>query len=67
MEIHNDRGRRFYTTVEGGDAHILYRWGSNNSYDLFATCLYVQSWFRKHPEAGDILEKSASDPIISFY
>lgn len=43
MEIHNDRRRRFYTTVEGGDAHILYRWGSNNSYDLFATYVPTQS------------------------
>lgn len=43
MEIHNDKGRRFFTTVEGGDAHILYRRSTNNSYDLFATYVPTQS------------------------
>ncbi|MFM6928321.1 MAG: GNAT family N-acetyltransferase [Bdellovibrio sp.] len=56
MEIHNDKGRRFYTTVEGGDAHILYRWGDNGSYDLFAT--YVPTQSRGHNIADKMVREA---------
>ncbi|WII72130.1 GNAT family N-acetyltransferase [Bdellovibrio sp. 22V] len=38
MDIQNDSThRRFKTLVDGGEAHILYHRGPQNSYDLFAT------------------------------
>lgn len=44
MNIRHDKaGMRFVTNVEGGDAHILYRRGPNNSYDLYATYVPTES------------------------
>ncbi len=44
MDIKNDKeGKRFFATVEGGDAHILYERGKNSSYDLYATYVPVES------------------------
>ncbi|UYL08952.1 N-acetyltransferase [Bdellovibrio sp. SKB1291214] len=44
MNIRHDKGgQRFVTNVQGGDAHILYRRGPNNSYDLYATYVPTES------------------------
>ncbi|MEK2690196.1 GNAT family N-acetyltransferase [Bdellovibrio sp. GT3] len=101
MNIRHDvSGQRFATTVQGGDAHILYRRGPNNAYDLYATyvpvesrgqniaeqlvreaihiakeekvqiiatCPYVASWFRKHPEENKILSTESGDSIIQVF
>lgn len=37
MEIENVTGSKFRVMVDGGEAHILYRRGPENSYDLIAT------------------------------
>ncbi|QLY26242.1 GNAT family N-acetyltransferase [Bdellovibrio sp. KM01] len=44
MNIRHDKGgQRFVTNVKGGDAHILYRRGPNNAYDLYATYVPTES------------------------
>ncbi|KHD89208.1 MAG: acetyltransferase [Bdellovibrio sp. ArHS] len=34
---HDVQGQKIFTMVEGGEAHILYRRGQDNSYDLYST------------------------------
>ncbi|WP_413586605.1 GNAT family N-acetyltransferase [Bdellovibrio sp. HCB274] len=57
MNIRHDlAGQRFVTNVQGGDAHILYRRGPNNSYDLYATYVPVES---RGQNIADLLVREA--------
>ncbi|MBO9665559.1 MAG: N-acetyltransferase [Bdellovibrio sp.] len=57
MKITNDaEGKRFFTTVKGGDAHILYNRGPNNIYDLYAT--YVPTESRGHNIADQLVREA---------
>lgn len=57
MEVINDKeGKRFFATVQGGDAHILYERGKNNSYDLYAT--YVPTESRGHQVADKLVSEA---------
>lgn len=43
MQIENIDGKKFRAMVDGGEAHILYRRGPENSYNLIETLVPVKS------------------------
>ncbi|MNS72952.1 hypothetical protein D3C72_1063760 [compost metagenome] len=44
MEIQNDKtNHKFVAQVEGGEAHILYRRGTNNELELYSTLVPAQA------------------------